>query len=136
MDTPNKYKHITPSTFAIDEINLAILAGISFETINRCGEFMLDPALIAHIAKLPCLSAQYKKVTNKRQLYLSENEGYEANLITGEKVVCEYLQRDIESGEIRACILVGQKEIPLPIPSDNFFTVKTYFETNRNIASQ
>ncbi len=133
----NKYKTITPSTIAECEINIALTYDISFETINRCSEFILDPALIASIAKLPCKPPQYQKVIGQNRLYFRVDEGYEAHLITEEKVVCEYLQTDIESGEIRSCILVDQKEIPIPIPQGNFFIVKAYYEqANKNIESQ
>lgn len=42
--------------------------------------------------------------------------------------MCEYRQVGIESGEIRSCVTIGEKEIPLPIPQDNFYILKFCYE--------
>lgn len=129
-----KYNQIYKSNLASLELNVALLYGISFETIEKYAKFMLNPTDIVRISKMPCIPPTYKR-TARGQLYISENEIYEASLNTGEKVICEYLQKEIESGEIRACVIIGQKETPLPIPYDNFFTLKSKYE-EANINSQ
>ena len=140
VTTMNKYKHITKSKIAVSEINVAILYGISFETINKYDEFTLNPCDIVRLSKpalLPTKHTVYIPATKQTLIFMGENERYHADLITREKVVCDYLQTGIEQGEIRACILIGQKEIPLPIPQGNFFIAKSFYEqANKNLESQ
>lgn len=131
MSICNKYKHIEPSKIVGMELTLALLSGVCPEIINTYAQFTLNPFSITHIRKMPSVPPTYK------QFFRCENESYEAQLVSGQKVICEYIQTGIESGEIRSCILLGEKETPLPIPQDNFFILRSHFnQVNRNTNTQ
>lgn len=78
----SKYKTIFPSSIVSTELTVALMSGISSETIAKYEAFTLNPFQIARITRAECFYLNrkvYVPAIKRAQIILCENENYEAD---------------------------------------------------------
>lgn len=128
----DKFSHIESDPYVAVELNAAFLCSISSETINHYAGLFIDSTRIQMIIKNN-FSPQTRRYYNPHHIvrpYNALDESFSAQLSTGEKIECRYIQMTPISGQIQARALIHQEKyfLPLPIPQENFFILRNFHE--------